>query len=231
MKIGGIQKTSVLDYPDKLSAIIWTTGCNFRCPFCYNKQLVFNEVETIDEDEILKFLEKRKGELEALSISGGEPLVNDDIFYFVDKVKKLGYLIKIDTNGAFPTRLKNLINRNLVDYISMDVKAPKHKYYQLCGVDVEISKIEESIEILKNDELDYEFKTTIVPGMLKKDDIIEIAKWLKGSKQYYLQQLKSDSPMILSELDGTKPYSKEYLIEILNEIKPFYKNCSLRGVR
>ena len=165
------------------------------------------------------------------SISGGEPLINDDIFYFVEKVKKIGYLIKIDTNGAFPTKLKNLIDRNLVDYVSMDVKAPKHKYYQLCGVDVDISKIEESIEIIKNDALDYEFKTTIVPGMLKKHDIIEIAKWLKGSKQYYLQQLKSDSPMISSELDGIKPYSNEYLIETLNEIKSFFKNCSLRGVR
>jgi len=230
MKIGGFQKTSMLDYPDKLSAIIWTIGCNFRCPFCYNKQLVFNEVEIIREDDILKFLEKRKGKLEALSISGGEPLINDDIFYFIEKVKKLGYLIKIDTNGTFPTKLENLIDRKIVDYVSMDIKAPKLKYYQLCGVDVDISKIEESIEIIKNDVADYEFKTTIVPGMLKKDDIIEIAKWLKGSKRYYLQQFKSDSPMILSELDGIKPYSKEYLIETLNEIKPFFKNCNLRGI-
>jgi len=231
MKIGGLQKTSMLDYPDKLSAIIWTIGCNFRCPFCYNKQLVFNEVETIDEDDILEFLEKRKEKLEALSISGGEPLIYDDIFNFFEKVKKLGYLIKIDTNGAFPTKLKNLIDRKLIDYVSMDIKAPKHKYNQLCGVDVDISKIEESIEIIKNGAPDYEFKTTIVPGMLNKDDIIEIAKWMKGSMRYYLQQLKSDSPMILSELNGIKPYSNEYLNEILNEIKPFFKNCSLRGVR
>jgi pyruvate formate lyase activating enzyme len=231
MKIGGLQKTSVLDYPDKLSAIIWTIGCNFRCPFCYNKHLVFNEVKKIEDNYILEFLKKRKDKLEAISISGGEPLIYDDIFNFIKKVKKLGYLIKIDTNGAFPIKLKKLIDKKLVDYISMDIKAPKHKYCQLCGVDIDISKIEESIKKIKNDAPDYEFKTTIVPGMLIKDDIINIAKWLKGSKRYYLQQIKSDTPMISSELEGIKPYSNEYLDEILKEIKPFFKKCSLRGIK
>jgi len=230
MKIGGIQKTSVLDYPDKISAIIWTVGCNFRCPFCYNIQLVFEDAKCIDEAEVFSFLEKRKGKLEALSISGGEPLLHEDIIDFTDKVKKLGYLIKIDTNGTFPSRLKDLINKNLVDYVSMDIKAPKDKYNQLSGVNVDISKIEESIEIIKNGSFEYEFKTTMVPNMLKKEDIIEIAKWLEGSKRYFIQQLKSDSQMISSELDGVKPYSKDYLTEILKEIKPFFKNSSLRGV-
>jgi pyruvate formate lyase activating enzyme len=231
MKIGGFQKISVLDYPDKLSAIIWTVGCNFRCPFCYNRQLVFNEVELIKEEEILKFLEKRKGKLEALSISGGEPLLQNNIDDFIKKVKKFDYLIKIDTNGAFPSRLKDLIKGNLINYVSMDIKAPKNKYNQLCGVDVDTEKIEESIEIIRNNAPDYEFKTTIVPNMLKKKDIIEIAKWLEGSKRYYIQQFENNSPMISSGLEYIKPYSGDYLTEILKKIKPFFNFCGLRGVR
>ena len=127
MKIGGFQKTSLLDYPNKISAIVWTMGCNFRCPFCYNKQLIFEKEEIISEKEVLSFLNKRQGMLEGLSISGGEPLLYNDIIDFIKKVKKLGYLIKIDTNGAFPERLKELINNKIVDYVAMDVKAPKKK--------------------------------------------------------------------------------------------------------
>ena len=230
MKIGGFQKTSLLDYPGILSAIIWTAGCNFRCPFCYNKQLVLGKTEIISEETILSFLEKRRGVLEGLSISGGEPLLQEDIVDFTEKVKKLNYLIKIDTNGAFPEKLKELIDKKLVDYVSMDVKAPKKKYAQLAGVKIDISKIEQSIDLIKNEVPDYEFKTTIVPGMLDKKDIVEIAKWLEGSKQFYLQQFKSDSPLISSKLNDVVPYSKEELNEILQEIKPFFKNCSLRGV-
>jgi pyruvate formate lyase activating enzyme len=230
MKIGGLQKTSLLDYPGILSAIIWTAGCNFRCPFCYNKQLVLGKTEMISEETILSFLEKRRDVLEGLSISGGEPLLQEDIVDFTEKVKKLNYLIKIDTNGAFPEKLKELIDKKLVDYVSMDVKAPKEKYDQLVGVKTDLSKIEQSIDLIKNEAPDYEFKTTIVPGMLDKKDIVEIAKWLEGSKQFYLQQFKSDSPLVSSKLNDVAPYSKEKLSEMLHEIKPFFKNCSLRGV-
>ena len=230
MKIGGLQKTSLLDYPGILSAIVWTTGCNLRCPFCYNKQLVLEKTEIISEEIILSFLEKRRDVLEGLSISGGEPLLQEDIVDFSRKVKKLNYLIKIDTNGAFPERLKELIDKKLVDYVSMDVKAPKEKYNQLAGIKTNISKIEQSIDLIKNGAPDYEFKTTIVPGMLEKKDIIKIAKWLEGSKQFYLQQFKSDSPLISSKLNDAAPYSKEKLSEMLHDIKPFFKNCNLRGV-
>jgi len=230
MIIGGLQKTSLLDYPNILSAIIWTTGCNFRCPFCYNKQLVFGKTQIIPEKTILSFLEKRRDVLEGLSISGGEPLLQEDIVDFTEKVKKLNYLIKIDTNGAFPERLNELIDKKLVDYVSMDVKAPKEKYNQLVGFKIDISKIEQSIDLIKNEAPDYEFKTTVVPDMLNKKDIVETAKWLEGSKQFYLQQFKSDSPLISSKLNDVVPYSKEELNEILQEIKPFFKNCSLRGV-
>jgi len=230
MKIGGLQKTSLLDYPDKISAIIWTVGCNFKCPFCYNKDLVEGNVDLIHEDEIFSFLEKRKAMLEALVISGGEPLSHKDITSFCEKVKKLGYLIKIDTNGTFPEKLKELIDKKLVDYISMDVKAPKKKYNSLSGVKTDIKKIEKSIEIIKNSVVDYEFKTTFVPTLLKKEDIIEIAKWLKNSKKYYIQQFKNDTPVLSSKLEGIVPYPKEELIDTLEKIKPFFKISNVRGI-
>ena len=230
MKIGGFQKTSLLDYPDRICAIVWTVDCNFRCPFCYNKNLVNGNVELFNEDEVLSFLKKRKGLLEALSISGGEPLLQEDIVDFIKKVKKLDYLVKIDTNGTFPERLKEIIDEKLVDYISMDIKAPKNKYNKLAGTKANLRKIEESIEIIKNNAPDYEFRTTFIPDLLKKKDIIEIAKWLEGSKRFYLQQFKSDIPLISSKLDNVAPYSKEDIIKTLEEIKPFFKSCDVRGV-
>jgi len=230
MNIGGLQKTSLLDYPDTISAIIWTIGCNFRCPFCYNKDLVLGKVGSMPEEEILSFLEKRKGLLEGIVISGGEPLMQKDIVQFVEKVKKLRYLIKIDTNGMYPEKLKELIDKKLVDYIAMDVKAPKKKYDKLTDVKTDIKKIEKSIEIIKNSKLGYEFKTTFAPGLLTKEDIISIAKWLKGSKRFYLQQFKNDAPLISSKLQNVVPYSKEELIDTLNKIKPYFEICDVRGI-
>ena len=230
MKIGGFQKTSLLDYPDEVSAIIWTVGCSFSCPFCYNKDLVEGRVGLFPEEEIFSFLEKRKGLVDGLVITGGEPLIQDDIVEFCQKVKKIGYLIKIDTNGMHPDKLKELIDKKLVDYVAMDVKAPKEKYDELSGVKTDISKIEKSIDIIKNSVPDYEFRTTLVPKLLKKEDIIEIAKWLEGSKNFYLQQFKGDVTTISPECKGLTPYPNEYLLETLEEIKPFFKHCELRGI-
>jgi len=230
MKIGGFQKTSLLDYPGTISAIIWTIGCNFNCPFCYNKDLVLGKVETIPENEVLSFLEKRKGMVEGLVISGGEPLLQNDIVFFAEKVKKLGYLIKIDTNGMHPEKLKELIDKKLVDYIAMDIKATKEKYDKLTDVKADISKIQESIDIIRNYAPDYEFRTTFIPGLLTKDDILNIAKWLEGSSRFYLQQFKNNTTLISSKLQKVLPYSEQKLMETLNLIKPFFKNCNLRGI-
>lgn len=229
MKIGGFQKTSLLDYPDLISAIVWTVGCNFHCPFCYNKNLVEGRVEIIPEDEIFSFLEKRKGMIEGLVISGGEPLMQDDITFFCEKVKKLGYMIKIDTNGMYPDKLKELIDKKLIDYISMDVKAPKNKYSTLSGVKTDVKKIEKSIEIIRSSGVDYEFKTTFVPNLLTKEGILEIGIWLKGSKKFYLQQFKSDAPVISSDFENVSPYSKEELISALGKVKAFFEICNIRG--
>jgi pyruvate formate lyase activating enzyme len=230
MKIGGFQKTSLLDYPNQISAIVWTSGCNFRCPFCYNKNLALGTAELFPEDEILSFLSKRKGQLEGVVISGGEPLLQEDIIGFVEKVKRLGFLIKIDTNGSCPTKLAELLDKNLIDYVAMDVKAPKEKYRELAGVDVDITKIEDSIQLIKNKAPAYEFKTTFVPGLLKKEDIVEIAKWLSGAGQYFLQQFKPISPLVSPLIENTKPYMKNYFVETLNDIQPFFKHCAIRGI-
>lgn len=230
MIIGGFQKTSLLDYPDQVSSIFWTVGCNFNCPFCYNKNLVEDKVEKIPEGEILSFLKKRKGLLDGVVISGGEPLLQEDLVDFAGKIKKLGYLVKIDTNGTFPDKIKELIDKKQVDYIAMDIKAPKKKYNTLTGIKTDISKIEKSIEIIKNNSTDYEFKTTFIPQLLQKEDIVEIAKWLEGAKRFYLQQFKNNPPLISSKLENLKPYSKEELEMTLEEIKPYFTNCYMRGI-
>jgi len=230
MKIGGFQKTSLLDYPEKISTIIWTVGCNFNCPFCYNKDLVTGNVGSIPEKEIFDYLEKRKNMIEALVISGGEPLMHKDITTFCEKVKKLGYLIKIDTNGTYPEKLQELIDKKLVDYISMDVKAPKNKYEKLSGKKTDIKKIQKSIDIIQKSNIDYEFKTTFIPGLLKKEDIEDIAKWIKGSKKYFLQQFKSEVPLISGDLENTAPYSKTEILDTVEKIKPFFEYCKARGV-
>ncbi len=230
MKIGGFQKTSLLDYPGEISAIIWTVGCNFNCPFCYNKNLVEGNVELISEDEIFSYLKKRRGMLEGLVISGGEPFLQKDLIDFVCKVKKMGYLVKVDTNGMFPDELGELIDKKLIDYVSMDIKAPKKKYDKLTGVKTNVSKIEKSIDILRKNEVDYEFKTTFVADLLNKEDIIEIAKWLEGSDKYFLQQFKSNMPLISSKLDNMTSHPKEYLYETLDAIKGYFNYCKVRGV-
>lgn len=230
MNIGGFQRTSLLDYPDYISAIVWTQGCNFKCPFCYNKSLVFEKAGSIDDEEILSYLKKRKGMLEGLVISGGEPFLQKDLKDFILKVKKLEYLVKIDTNGSFPDKLKEFIDEKLIDYFSMDIKAPKNKYDKLSGVKTDISKIQKSINIIKNHAPDYEFRTTFVSNLLKKEDIVEIGKWLDGSNKFYLQQFKNKPPLVSSELDSLSPYPKEYLIETLEAIKPYFKICGVRGV-
>jgi pyruvate formate lyase activating enzyme len=230
MKIGGFQKTSLLDYPDKISAIVWTVGCNFRCPFCYNKELVVGNPKLISEDDIFSFLEKRKGLLEGLVITGGEPLMQKDIVEFLTKVKKLGYLIKIDTNGMYPDMLEDLIDKKVVDYVSMDIKSPKKKYDSLAGKKVDFKKIEKSVDIIKKKVADYEFRTTFVPALLDKNDILEIGKWLKGSKKFYLQKFKNNVELIDPNLEDSKYYSDDEILDALKKVKPYFVNCDIRGI-
>jgi pyruvate formate lyase activating enzyme len=229
MKIGGLQKTSLLDYPDRISAIVWTLGCNFRCPFCYNKNLALGTgAEVFSADEVLSFLSRRQELLEGVVISGGEPFLQPDLIGFIEKVKALGYLVKVDTNGSFPEALRKVLDRRLVDYVAMDVKAPKSKYRLLTGVDVDVSAIEESIDLVKSMAPGYEFKTTFVPNLLKKEDVVEIAKWLAGADSFFLQQFKSNPPLVSARLENVIAYPQSYLLETIAEIKPFFKRRAVR---
>ncbi len=231
MKIGGFQETSLLDYPGKVCAIVWTVGCNFRCPFCYNTDLVSAETDSLSVDYVLSFLDKRIGKLDALSITGGEPLLHEDISDFIKEVKDRGFLVKVDTNGSFPHRLEQLIDEDLIDYVSMDVKAPFDKYDQLAGVHVDLDHIKESITIIRDRAKDYEFKTTVIPGLLEKDDIAKIASLIRGAKQYYLQQFKMNVPVInQSLLSETKPYLKKDFEDMQKQASSFVESCLLRGV-
>jgi pyruvate formate lyase activating enzyme len=230
MKIGGFQETSLLDYPGKIATIIWTTGCNFRCPFCYNRDLVLDQTELIPVDVIFSFLDERNGKIDAVSISGGEPFLQKDLYDFVSTIKHKGFLVKIDTNGSFPKKLEQMIDDGLIDYVSMDVKAPKSSYEKVTNTSVNIENIDSSIHIIRKKAPDYEFKTTVIPRFHKEEDIIRIAQWIKGSKKYYLQQFKHESTLLSEIFKQEKSYTKEELEMMCQKINPFFDTCKVRGI-
>jgi len=236
VKISGEQKTTLIDYPGRVAATVFLSGCNFRCPWCYSPELVLPEKikkqPKISEEGFFKFLKERKGLLDGVVICGGEPTINNNLPDFIKKIKKLGYLIKLDTNGSNPRMLKNLIDKKLIDYVAMDVKLPKERYCEIAGMldcqDNEILKnIEKSINILKEGMVDYEFRTTVVPTIHKKEDIIKIAKWIRGAKRYYLQNFRPEKT-IDKKFEKIKPYPQEYLLGIQKAIAPFFEICQAR---
>lgn len=191
MRIAGLQKNSMVDFPGKISAVVFTQGCNMNCGYCHNRRLIrFNEeIEIYDEDSILAFLKKRRGLLDGVVVSGGEPTLQEDLPCFIKRVKEMGFKIKLDTNGTYPDRLKSLLDSGLLDYVAMDVKAPLCKYGKVCCSPVNTEKIKESIEILKNSFIEYEFRTTYTPE-LNDEDLMDISRTIKGAKKYVLQQYK-----------------------------------------
>ncbi|MBZ9572298.1 anaerobic ribonucleoside-triphosphate reductase activating protein [Patescibacteria group bacterium] len=231
MEIGGLQKLTLIDYPGKISCTVFLTGCDFKCPWCYSSELVLPEKikkqPGISQKEFFKFLKERKSLLEGVVICGGEPTINKELPNFIKKIKKLGYLVKLDTNGSNPRILKNLINKGLIDYVAMDVKAPKEKYNKVAGGKVNIKNIEKSIEILKEGKVDYEFRTTVVPALHKKEDILKIFKWIKPARKYFLQNFRPEKT-IDPKFEKIKPYSQEKIIKICNTIAPFFEVCQVR---
>jgi len=247
--IGGLQKTTLIDFPGKIAATIFISGCSFRCPWCYSPELVLPEKikkhlypvksrkagspeakfngARIPEKYLFDFLKKRKGLLDGVCLTGGEPTIHKDLPNFIKKIKKLGYLVKIDTNGSNPEMLERLINEKLVDYVAMDIKAPKEKYEKLVGVKINIQKIQKSIDILKDGRVDYEFRSTIVPTVHTKEDVINMAKWIKGAKRYYLQNFRPEKT-IDPKFEKIKPYPQEFLLEIQKAIAPFFEICQVR---
>ena len=230
MQIAGFQETSLLDYPDHISAIVWTQGCPFRCPYCYNKDIVVGSGPLIPEGDILSFLKKRRRRLEAVVVSGGEPLMQDGLGGFLREVKALGFLVKVDTNGMFPERLETLLDEGLVDYVAMDVKAPREKYGKAAGIRVPVDRIEQSMRLIRECAPAYEFRTTVVPGVLSKEDVVAIGRWLEGSACYFLQQFKPIDSLIDASFKEVVPYSKQRLEEMMAAVRPCFTQCGLRGV-
>lgn len=231
IQIGGLQKLTLIDFPGRISATVFVIGCNFKCPWCYSSELVLPEKikkqPKISEKEIFNHLKERKRLLEGVVMCGGEPTINKKLPSFIEKIKKLGYLVKLDTNGSNPKMLKKLIKTKLIDYVAMDMKLPKERYPEIFGKRVKIEDIEESIKILKEGKVDYEFRTTVVPTVLNKEDILKIAKWIRGAKRYYLQNFLPEKT-IDPEFEKIKPYPQEYLLEIQKAISPFFEVCQVR---
>ena len=233
MKIGGFQKSTFIDYPNHIAALIFTIECNFRCPYCYNKSLVKGTAKPIPEKKIFSVLKERKNLLEGLVITGGEPALQKDLPEFAKKTKDLGYKVKLDTNGTNPKMLRQLIESNLLDYVAMDIKAPIEKYKDTVKTKVNTDKVKKSVKIIKTagkeNKIDYEFRTTVLPKILKEKDIIKISDWIKGSKKYYLQQFKSFEGMLNPKLKKEKKYTEKKLKEIVDQIKDKFEKCEIRN--
>ncbi|HON73376.1 MAG TPA: anaerobic ribonucleoside-triphosphate reductase activating protein, partial [bacterium] len=191
MLIGGLHKLSLIDYPGKLSAVIFTRGCNFRCPYCHNPELIeSNGGDIIEEDKILSFLDERKGKLDGVVVTGGEPTLQSEIVEFLERIKRLGFFVKLDTNGSYPERIKELIDRKLLDYIAMDIKAPLYKYSRTTLTSIDTERIVESIHLIMNSGIDYEFRTTVVRSLLSRDDFPKIGEMIKSAKLFVLQEFR-----------------------------------------
>jgi len=246
MEIGGIQKFSLLDYPEKISAIVFTQGCNFRCQFCYNPMLVQPQKggnlkyacsykseqqknrPRYNEDDFFVFLKSRTNKLDAVVITGGEPTIHKDLADFIIKIKKLGFLVKLDTNGSNPEVIKKLINQKLLDYIAMDIKAPKEKYQKVVGRQVDWEKIKKSVKIIITSNLPYEFRTTIAIELLSQSDISSIAKLIKGADKWYLQKFKSNMELVNPKLKNKKSYSDQEMNKMVEIGKNYVKKCEAR---
>ena len=226
MLIGGLQKLTLIDYPGKIAATVFLIGCNFSCPWCYNPELVLPEKiknhKKITEKYFFDFLKKRKGLLDGVVICGGEPTINKNLPDFIKKIKKPGYAVKLDTNGSNPEMLKNLIDKKLVNYVAMDIKAPlkTQNYEETAGVKINLNKIKKSIKIIKDSRIDYEFRTTVLPKEHSSKDIINIAKELKGAKIYYLQSFKPIKT-INPKYEKYKPFGQKQLKAIQKECEKY----------
>lgn len=231
MKICGFQKMTTLDFPGKIACTVFTGGCNFRCPFCHNALLVtdIDDSAVFSEEEILSYLYKRKGILDGVCITGGEPLLQKDISDFIAKVKETGMLVKVDTNGSCPEKLRELVCSGLVDYVAMDIKNSKEKYPLTVDIpDYDLRKIEESVDFLLSGAVDYEFRTTVVKEFHTADDITDIAKWIAGAKRYFLQGFVDSGNLIGSNLSAVTP---QEMVEFCARAQKSVPNTVLRGVK
>jgi len=235
--IGGFQKSSLIDYPEKISAIIFTQGCNFKCPYCHNPELINKkndspnpssiQTKNIGAEHILEFLDSRKGKLDGVVITGGEPTLHKDLPEFIEKIKELGFCVKLDTNGTNPKMLKKLLDEKLIDYVAMDIKAPIEKYEEVVCAKINTEKVLKNIEILKKSHIDYEFRTTVVKSQLSADDFEKIGEMISGAEKYYLQRFMPTKTLDESFMQKTT-YSDKEFEQITENLQKFVNKVEVR---
>lgn len=227
MKFGGLQKLTLLDYPGKVACTVFTSGCNLRCPFCHNAALVGGGGENYTSEDILSFLKKRRNVLEGMCLTGGEPLIQNGAEDFLAQVKSLGYKVKLDTNGCFPERLRNIISAGLADYVAMDVKNSADAYPITVGCYVDIDAVSRSVELLKSGVVDYEFRTTVTGSFHSEQSIEQTAKWLSGAKVWYLQQFVNSGDLIDPSVTGADEATMRRYKQIAER---YVSRVELRGI-
>ena len=230
MILNGLQKLTLLDFPGKVACTLFFSGCNFRCPFCHNASLVLSpeKAEQIPEETVLAFLKKRQGVLDGVCITGGEPLLHPELAAFIEKVRGLGYAVKLDTNGYFPKRLRTLVSAGLLDYIAMDVKNCPEKYPQTIGLPaIDLSPVMESVDYIRSCGVPYEFRTTVVHGLHTAQDLAGLADWLEGAQHYFLQSFVDSGDVIAPGFNAYTPAEMREFLAIVREKVP---NAELRGI-
>lgn len=230
MRLGGIQKLTLLDYPGTVACTVFTLGCNMRCPFCHNALLVTKteEAEVYPEEDFFAFLNKRRGILDGVCVTGGEPLLQSDAGEFIAKIKAMGYKVKLDTNGSFPDRLEEILKSGNVDYVAMDIKNSPEKYAETVGIPgFDVSKIQRSIEIIRSSGIEYEFRTTVVAPLHNGESIAGAAQMVKGSPKYFLQNFVDSGNLISGE--GMSGLTGEELENALAKAKDFIPQAQIRG--
>lgn len=229
MKIFGMEKTTLVDFPGHVATTLFTAGCNFRCPYCHNGDLV-QEVQTLtpyDEEEIFQHLIKRRNVLDGVVITGGEPTLHTDLPDFLSKIKELGYLIKLDTNGSAPRMLRSLVSHKLVDYVAMDIKHSRAKYHTIANSSsFDLDAITSSVDFLKEGRIPYEFRTTLCRELHKESDMTAIGLWLMGASSYYLQPYR-ESDAVLQP--GFHPHDQKTLEEFVTILSAFLPKVAIRG--
>ncbi len=230
MQLYGWQKLTLLDYPGKVATTVFTGGCNFCCPFCHNASLVthLSPEPNLSQEEFFAFLHKRQGVLDGVCISGGEPLLQDNLRPFMVKIKELGYALKLDTNGSFPQKLKQLVTEGLVDYVAMDIKNSKERYALTCGLqEAPLAAVEESVEFLQQGRVPYELRTTVVRELHRKEDFAAIGQWLASDAPYFLQGFVDSGDLIEERFTA---YSKEEMQEFIDILRKTMFHVTLRGI-
>ncbi|HLM84369.1 MAG TPA: anaerobic ribonucleoside-triphosphate reductase activating protein [Candidatus Bathyarchaeia archaeon] len=232
MIIGGLQKLTLIDYPEHIAATVFTVGCNFRCPFCHNPELVISNfqfpISNILEKDFFEFLESRRGKLEGICITGGEPTIQPDIVEFIRKIKNLGYKVKLDTNGTRPDVLRELFSEKLLDFVAMDIKNIPELYNKTTNARVDVERIKLSVDQIRNSGVDYEFRTTAVPGLHKEGDFEKIGKWLTGAKKYVLQEYEDQGKILDQSLKSKTKGKALDLGKIAKKIGIYFGKLEVR---